>query len=93
MCSFVPTRGENGEWSTFLQSYHTQTPITLMKKSFAQIVLNGGFSSSLLNYVGTGLRVRLILYVFSSMYFCVKPDLLCVFGSSPQYPRIRWYAR
>jgi hypothetical protein len=37
-CSFVPIFNENGEHSTFMQIYHSQTPISLMKKNTAQVL-------------------------------------------------------
>jgi hypothetical protein len=52
--SFVATRDENGDYANFMQVYHTQTPISLMKKNTAEVVLNGGFKQTFLNYVGTG---------------------------------------
>jgi len=56
MVSFVPTFDENGGHAKFMQTYHSQTPISLMKKNTVQYVLNGGFSQTFLNYVGTVLH-------------------------------------
>lgn len=39
MVSFVPILDENGEHSTFMQIYHSQTPISLMKKNKAQVLV------------------------------------------------------
>jgi len=41
--SFVPTFDENGGHAKFMQTYHSQTPISLMKKNTVQYVLNGGY--------------------------------------------------
>ena len=44
LCSFIATHQTDGTFSNLMQVYHSQTLISLEKKRFAQLVVNGGFS-------------------------------------------------